>query len=370
MSNPENTGRRLSPQEEFYIRRCHKSGISLSRSVGLLLDEIDALRKEIAANTNSLPLLAARIEQCTAYEARIRELEAEVQKAREAMGNGTDDSRWRPGETAVDALIRERDTERSARVAARAALQGVADVVDPNGDHYFWRKKEADLAGTVKSIVEDRERIDAEWRKRAQLGMCVMDAPNGPECWCGAPSEVEAGLCLRHARELERLSHAEKAEARVRELEAENGKMVNALARVALKPLVDAATVDTIALADLAETRAQLARLREASKVMSDAAGDLAQRIDEAPNEECQFCEMVLHDEGGADHEPECRVAVLTRADAALREALSTPGPTLAEIRREAQVEALRAAADRHTTPDEIRMWLRQRADDLEAGRE
>jgi len=32
---------------------------------------------------------------------------AEIEKARTALGQGANDSRWRPGETAVDALIRE-----------------------------------------------------------------------------------------------------------------------------------------------------------------------------------------------------------------------------------------------------------------------
>lgn len=36
-------------------------------------------------------------------------LQEEIRKAQEATLNGADDSRWRPGETAVDALIRERN---------------------------------------------------------------------------------------------------------------------------------------------------------------------------------------------------------------------------------------------------------------------
>lgn len=234
-------------------------------------------------------------------------------------------------------------------------------------------------AETVKRL-EDRERIDAEWRKRAQLGMCVMDAPTGPECWCGAPSEVEAGLCLRHARELERLSHAEKAEARARELEARHAireRVFDACARVevhqrtveipmwrerAQKAEASAEALETerlrghnilVAVANalgasgvpaealpamVAETRTQLARLREAAENVVAAK----------PRSEAEECAIEI-----------------------LEAVLSTPGPALAEIRREAQVEALRAAADRHTTPDEIRMWLRQRADEIEkeAGR-
>lgn len=224
-----------------------------------------------------------------------------------------------PRPESVRAVRDAYEAERAARVAARAALQGVADVVDPNGDHYFWRKKEADLAGTVKSIMEDRERIDAEWRKRAQLGMCVMDAPNGPECWCGAPSEVEAGLCLHHARELERLSHAEKAEARVRELEAERDALVKAHAirervfNACAKAELQQRTIDLPAWrtradkaeADLAETRAQLARLREAAEA--------TERLFSYSDSMQQF---VLPAN-----------ARVIPALGALRDALSTPGP-------------------------------------------
>lgn len=47
---------------------------------------------------------------------------AEVLKAQEAMDNGADDSRWRPGETAVDALIRERDELLGELITLRALV--------------------------------------------------------------------------------------------------------------------------------------------------------------------------------------------------------------------------------------------------------
>lgn len=48
----------------------------------------------------------------------------EVEKAREFLGNGTDDSRWMPGETAVDALIRllAEAEQKIAAVEQRCAL--------------------------------------------------------------------------------------------------------------------------------------------------------------------------------------------------------------------------------------------------------
>lgn len=49
-------------------------------------------------------------------EAAVRERDearAEVATACAAMGHGSDDARWKPGETAVDALIRERDEARA-----------------------------------------------------------------------------------------------------------------------------------------------------------------------------------------------------------------------------------------------------------------
>lgn len=36
---------------------------------------------------------------------------------------------------------------------------------------------------------------------------CRMDAPDGPECWCGRPSVVEAGLCRIHKEGHQRSIH-------------------------------------------------------------------------------------------------------------------------------------------------------------------
>lgn len=116
--------------------------------------------------------------------------------------------------------------------------------------------------------------------------------------------------------------------------------------------------------ADLAETRAQLARLREVVTESEDAtaAGDVARDASESGYNDAYPPEM-----GYEERSAKWNAALDRECEAvkALRAALSEPGPTLASIR----AEALRAAADRLTTPDDIRMWLRQRADEIEAGR-
>jgi len=35
----------------------------------------------------------------------------------------------------------------------------------------------------------------------ALAGACQMDAPDGPRCWCGRPSEYQSGECAYHGRE-------------------------------------------------------------------------------------------------------------------------------------------------------------------------
>ena len=97
------------------------------------------------------------------------------------------------------------------------------------------------------------------------------------------------------------------------------------------------------AVADLAATRAQLERLREAALMLADR----------------------VRAEGGHGH----RVHELS--DRVL-DALSTPGPTLASVRAEALRDAARrwmADHENSTSAEHVHDWLRQRADDLEAGR-
>lgn len=108
--------------------------------------------------------------------------------------------------------------------------------------------------------------------------------------------------------------------------------------------------------ADLAETRAQLARLREAASGLLSSARDAIVASWDARLDD--------RDRGGVviDRAAYARLAASVTLHV---DAISDPGPTLAQIR----AEALRMAADRHTTPDDIRMWLRMRAADIEAGR-
>lgn len=101
--------------------------------------------------------------------------------------------------------------------------------------------------------------------------------------------------------------------------------------------------------ANLAETRAQLARLREAAEryVAIDRADEVERGTADIPAEPGS-----------------------PRAE--IEACLSTPGPTLAEMRAEALRDAARrwmADHENSTSAEHVHDWLRQRADDLEAGR-
>jgi hypothetical protein len=70
---------------------------------------------------------------------------AEYDKAMKAMGYGVDDSRWEPGTTAVDALIKERNTAQAGAPAAQATVPagggGVCEVCWTNS----WQPTETGL---------------------------------------------------------------------------------------------------------------------------------------------------------------------------------------------------------------------------------
>lgn len=54
----------------------------------------------------------------------------------------------------------------------------------------------------------------------------------------------------------------------------------------------------------------------EAAEAVAAEVGDLLRFIDESPNETCPLCDVIPRDEGGSDHDPDCRT---TRLIAALR---------------------------------------------------
>lgn len=288
---------------------------------------------------------AARV----ALEARVRELEAEAEKAREAMGNGTDDSRWRPGETAVDALIRERDAERSAR----------QDLLRT------WDESHIDLAERTL-VAEARVReLEADQDQAAQA---VVDAQASEVAWKDRADKAEATLAETRAQLARLREAAENAASTLEHLLSGDDGCVDDAMGCALRelPALRAAlstpgpTLAEIEAAARAPVEAQLAGLREAVKV---ALQDLYEE-----RHTCPVCDGGDTDDGCA-HETDCGLG-------ALEAALSTPGPTLAEIRRAAQVEVLRGMTARtlelgvHTTPFTVAEWLRRHADDLEAGRE
>lgn len=78
-------------------------------------------RGDLAVVRAERDALAVRLHEADAEIAHLRhalrslperDAAIEIEKARAAMLHGADDSRWRPGETAVEALIRERDEAR------------------------------------------------------------------------------------------------------------------------------------------------------------------------------------------------------------------------------------------------------------------
>ena len=179
--------------------------------------------------------------------------------------------------------------------------------------------------------------------------VCTADVRGWPAGRCPLPEVVAAYEAEREARLA--------AEARVRELEAERSAWASSAGRWAGEATAqeDARHVAEAGLsvseavrrhdeADLAATRAQLERLREAALMLADR----------------------VRAEGGHGH----RVHELS--DRVLA-ALSTPGPTLASVRAEALRDAARrwmADHENSTSAEHVHDWLRQRADDLEAGRE
>ncbi len=80
------------------------------------------------------------------------------------------------------------------------------------------------------------------------------------------------------------------------------------------KPLTVAevtSAIDVLIAAARAEGHA--AGRAEADGEAVKALGDIVQRIDENPNEECPFC-VPEPNEGGADHEPECLITAAHKA--------------------------------------------------------
>lgn len=62
--------------------------------------------------------------------------------------NGSDDSRWAPGETAIDALTRERDTMRDRAEKAEAKLKSLGELVSP------WRCTCDDCGKCLRCRIE------------------------------------------------------------------------------------------------------------------------------------------------------------------------------------------------------------------------
>lgn len=107
--------------------------------------------------------------------ARVRELETELLKAQVVLNNGADDSRWRPGESAVDALIRERDAALGMVATLREALEMAVAIAyghlgqPPPSLADKVRAKDfavAALHATDEAARQHEERIRSEERER------------------------------------------------------------------------------------------------------------------------------------------------------------------------------------------------------------
>lgn len=63
------------------------------------------------------------------------------------------------------------------------------------------RPQEPSLLSELDAICQAPPVIERMRRAFAHVtqGACVMDNPDGPVCFCGLPSAVEAGLCREHA---------------------------------------------------------------------------------------------------------------------------------------------------------------------------
>jgi hypothetical protein len=81
----------------------------------------------------------------------------------------------------LPSLLSELDAVRKERDEWKAALQGVVDVLDPNGDHYYWRKKKEDVAATVRFVVEGKEAAEDDAADVPALRAALLEACDGWE---------------------------------------------------------------------------------------------------------------------------------------------------------------------------------------------
>ena len=351
-------GERLTKEREAEIRarleigRLPVLGTALD-VVAELLAELDALR----AGPDAAELETLR--------ARVRMLEAERAEAVRLGLIPNHPLTFGPGDNNV----------------GRACLCGVSIPAGCRHVHAAWCR------GSARARVRELE------ADQAQAAQAVVDA---------------------QACEMAFKERAEKAEARVRELEAERDALrrriettppwgdaplskeeMDALRkRWSFAPEQYQADADALIAtvrqreSDLAETRAQLARLREAAERFES---DLS-RFCDGPARDALRAALSTTGPTLAEIEAAARAPVeaqlarlreaaaaavphLTGAErAALYAALSDPGPTMAEIERAAIVRELRALVEEieawgNDRYHKLVAWLRQRAADMEAGR-
>lgn len=92
---------------------------------------------------------------------------AEILKAQKALGNGVDDGVWRPGESAVDALIRALADADEDVARYRLQLEEIVELVGEGGDGSAFGSVESMLATfTLRQEVYQKQRDEA--RKYAE----------------------------------------------------------------------------------------------------------------------------------------------------------------------------------------------------------
>ena len=92
---------------------------------------------------------------------------AEILKAQKALGNGVDDGVWRPGESAVDALIRALADADEDVARYRRQLEEIVELVGEGGDGSAFGSVESMLATfTLRQEVYQKQRDEA--RKYAE----------------------------------------------------------------------------------------------------------------------------------------------------------------------------------------------------------
>lgn len=118
------------------------------------------------------------------------DVRAELDKVMAVFGYGADDARWRPGETAVDALIREHAEARAAAVR----LCRARDVAEENAakaefDRDGWRTAWAHAVSEQEALVQRHVRLCRLIREQRHAREAL-----GQTEWSDELAQIEADI--------------------------------------------------------------------------------------------------------------------------------------------------------------------------------